>query len=272
VTRRATSRLTTARFSAALAIAAMLATVPAYGFEPAPITGSEYVLDYAGIIPADVEVRIESLSLRIEQSTPGAEIAVVTVDSLEGRSIEEFAEELFDDLGIGSKELDNGVLLLVAPNERQVRIEVGYGLEGAIPDPVAGRILDNDVLTRFRDGDMASGIEAGHASLAGLVAAEYETEVEGATKPSAGPGMGLWIVLLIVAGVIGFFIWAAKKGLIKGGSGGSGGSSGGGFTPPPPSTWGGSSSGSSGSSSGGSFGGGGFGGGGSGGGGASRGW
>ena len=271
--RRATSRLAVTRLMAALAVVAALAAAPvaAYGFEPAPITGSEYVLDYAGIVPADIETRMEALSLRVEQSTPGAEIAVVTVDSLEGRSIEEFAEELFDDLGIGSKELDNGVLLLVAPNERQVRIEVGYGLEGAIPDPVAGRILDNDVLARFRDGDMSAGIEAGHAAIAGLVAAEYETEVEGATKPSAGPGVGLWIMLLTVAGIIGFFIWAAKKGLVQGGSGGSGGSSGGGFTPPP-STWSGSGSGSSGSSSSGSFGGGGFGGGGSGGGGASRGW
>jgi uncharacterized protein len=251
----------------ALAFAATVAcALPAAGIEA---TG--YVMDEAGIIPPDVESRIEVLSARIETSTPGAQIAVVTVASLDGRPIEDYAERLFDELGIGAKDLDNGVLLIVAVSEREVRIEVGYGLEGAIPDPVAGRVLDEDVIPRFRDGDMAGGIEAGHARLAGLVAAEYETEVEGAAEPNTGPGIGLWIVLLAIGGVVGFFIWAAKKGLLKGGGGssGPGGSSGGGFMPPPPSTWGGSSSGGGGSSGGGF---GGFGGGGSGGGGATRGW
>jgi uncharacterized protein len=249
-----------------LALLAALALAP----PAAGIEATGYVMDEAGIIPPDVEERIEALSARVETSTPGAQIAVVTVASLDGRSIEEYAERVFDELGIGSKDLDNGVLLIVAVSEREVRIEVGYGLEGAIPDPVAGRVLDEDVIPRFRDGDMAAGIEAGHARIAGLVAAEYETEVEGATAPRRGSGMCLWIGLLIGAGLIWLFVWAAKKGMLKGG-GGSGGS-GGGFTPPPPSTWGGSSSSSSwgGGSSGGGFGG--FGGGGSGGGGASRGW
>lgn len=256
------------------ALAALLLIAPvAHAVEVTAPATPGYVMDEAGVIPPDVEERISALSQRIEESTPGAQIAVVTVDSLGGLSIEEYAEELFDELGVGSDELDNGVLLLVAIAERGVRIEVGYGLEGAIPDPVAGRILDESVLPRFREGDMADGIEAGHARIAGLVADEYGAEVEGAARPgSSGPG--LWIALLVIGGLVGLFIWAASKGLIKGGGSGGSGGSGGGFTPPPP-TWGGGRGGGFGGGSSGGFGGGGFGGfggGGSGGGGASRGW
>lgn len=270
--RRRVARTLVAVWTVALAVSL---TLSAHAVEVTAPDDLGYVMDEAGVIPPDVEARISALSQRIEESTPGAQIAVVTVGSLGGLSIEEYAEELFDELGVGADESDNGVLLLVAIAERGVRIEVGYGLEGAIPDPVAGRILDEDVLPRFRDGDMAGGIEAGHARIAGLVAAEYETEVEGATPPGGGGCGGIWILVLVVGGFIALMIWATTKGYLKGGggSGGSGGSSGGGFSPPP-SSWGGSSSSGSsgwgGGSSGGGFGG--FGGGGSGGGGASRGW
>lgn len=258
---------------ACLLISVTLLVSLVFALPAAAIEATGYVIDEAGVIPAAVEERIEALSTRIYESTPGAQIAVVTVTSLEGLTIEEFSERLFDELGVGAKDRDNGVLFVIAPNERKLRIEVGYGLEGAIPDPLAGRIMDEDVLPRFADGDMAAGIEAGHARIAGLVAAEYETEVEGATKPRGGSGMGIWFVLAIIGGIIWLFVWAAKKGYLKGGGGSGGsGSSGGGYTPPP-SSWGGSSSGSSSSHSGSSGGGfGGFGGGGSGGGGASRGW
>lgn len=254
-------------------MASLVFLLPAHAVEVAAPDVLSYVMDEAGIIPPDVEARIEALSARIETSTPGAQIAVVTVTSLDGLTIEEYAEELFDELGVGDKELDNGVLFVIAPTERKLRIEVGYGLEGAIPDPVAGRIMDEDVLPRFAEGDMAAGIEAGHARIAGLVAAEYETEVEGAAEPQSGSCMGVWFVLLIIGGIVGLFVWAVKKGFIKGGGSGGSGSSGGGYTPPP-SSWSDSSSSSSSNwdsgSSGGGFGG--FGGGGSGGGGASRGW
>jgi uncharacterized protein len=226
---------------------------------------AEYVIDEANVIPPDVESRIEELSARVESVTPGAEIAVLTVRSLDGRQVEEYAEERFNELGIGAKDKDNGVLFLVAPTERKIRIEVGYGLEGAIPDPLAGRIMDEDVLPRFGAGDMAGGIEAGHARIARIILDEYE----GATPPNdpevAGGGLfGLFLMLLIFGGMIWFVIHAARKGWLTGGSGGDGGSSsggGGGWSPPVSSGW---DSGSSDS--------GGFGGGDSGGGGASRSW
>jgi uncharacterized protein len=262
------------RFAQLLAAALIVLTPVASAWA---IEATGYVMDEADVIPAATESRIEAASAALEAETPGAQVAVVTVDSLEGSEREEYAEELFDELGIGSDELDIGVLLLVAIEEREVRIEVGYGLEGAITDSGAGYLLDTEVIPHFREGDMAGGIEAGHAAIVELVRAEYSGENAGAAEAATSAGGGL-MVLFIALGLLGLviaaFIWAVKKGLIKGGSGGSGGSgsSGGGYTPR---SYGGGSSGSS-SSSGGSFGGGGgfggFGGGGSGGGGASRGW
>ncbi|MHB1341271.1 MAG: TPM domain-containing protein [Coriobacteriia bacterium] len=238
-------------------------------FPIAPAFAGTYVLDEADVIDAETEARIESLSERVESSTPGAEIAVVTVKSLDGLEIEEYAEERFERLGVGSAKLDNGVLLLIAPNERRVRIEVGYGLEGAMPDARAGRIIDELIIPAFQAGDMAGGIELGHAEIAAVVIEEYGSEVPGVADPETSATSG-WVFLLWlalgVAGFVGVMVWMGKKGWLKN-TGGGGGSS---WAPPTSgSTWGGSSSGSS---SGGDSGGGGFGGGDSGGGGASGGW
>ncbi len=241
------------RLAAVATLAAALLAGPA-------VAQAGYVIDEANVIPPDVEARIEALAARVESDTPGAQIAVVTVRSLDGRSIEEVAEARFDELGVGSKELDNGVLLIVAPDEKRVRIEVGYGLEGAIPDGRTGALIDADILPRFREGDLPGGIEAGHARIAELVLAEYEggaVEVPG--EDQGGEWTPIIIVFLVFAGIVGFLVVAATKGWIKpgppsggtGGFGGPGGVGGGGF-------------------GGGGFGG--FGGGGSGGGGASRGW
>lgn len=231
-----------------------------------------YVLDDADVIDAATETRIEELSARVEADTPGAEIAVVTVDSLDGLEIEEYAEEKFDELGVGSKKLNNGVLLLVAPNERKVRIEVGYGLEGAIPDARAGRIIDDIIIPAFKAGDMAGGIEAGHAEIARLVLEEYNASTEGVPVADTSSNNSWMFIVWLVLGVVGFIalmVWMGTKGYLKNGGGG-------GWRPPGPggigggSTWG--SGGGSSSGGGGGGGGGGFGGGGSGGGGASGGW
>jgi len=256
---------TTALVRTALALSFVLALVPAQAFAGA------YVLDEANVIPADVEARIEKLSSEIESATPGAEIAVVTVASLGGLTIEEYAEERFEKLGIGAKDEDNGVLLLVAMAERRMRIEVGYGLEGALPDSKAGSIIDSIMTPKFKSGDIAGGIEAGHAAIAGVVAEEYEAYVPGAKAPSSGS----WLVVLLVLGAviiaIGTFIYYLSKYTKKGGVPGVPGIP----VPPvgtPSSTWHDSDDDSSSSSSSGGFGGGGFGGGDSGGGGASGGW
>src|SRR6267154_4000743 len=96
-----------------------------------------YVSDLAGVIRPEAKERLEALCAEVEQKT-GAQMATVTVQSLEGKSVENYAVDLFKQLGVGSKKDSRGVLLLVAPNERKYRIEVGYGLEPVINDARAG--------------------------------------------------------------------------------------------------------------------------------------
>jgi uncharacterized protein len=127
-----------------------------------------FVSDFAGVIsPAD-RITLENRLQQLSKDT-GAEVAVVTVLSLEGDTIEDYAVKLFEQWGIGQKNADNGVLFIISIEDRAVRIEVGYGLEPVITDGRAGRILDNDVLPAFREGDYSSGIVAGAASIEELI-------------------------------------------------------------------------------------------------------
>ena len=202
-----------------------------------------------------------------------SQVAVVTLPSLEGGEINDFASRLFQKWGIGDKETDSGVLILVAIQERKARIEVGYGLEGIIPDAKAGRILDEVMLPFFRQQHYAEGIIKAVETIGGIIAQSAgvtltnmtSSALTNPTAPAVPPvavperkasKVELAFFLFIIAIFLFFFIWAIVKG--KGRPGKGSGSGGGGF--------GGSSSGS------GSSGGGGFGGGSSGGGGASRGW
>lgn len=132
---------------------------------PAPIGR---VNDFAAVIDPAAEADIDRRLDQLEQKTT-AEIAVATVDSLDGVSIDEYANRLFKEWGVGQGKQDNGVLILVAPNEREMRIEVGYGLEGVLPDGLAGQIIRDDFTPRFRDGDYAGGIRDGVNRVADVV-------------------------------------------------------------------------------------------------------
>jgi len=127
-----------------------------------------YVSDFAGLLSASGKNRLETQLSSVEKET-GAEIAVVTVKSLDGMSIEDYASRLFEKWGIGKKDKDNGVLFLTASDERKVRIEVGYGLEAIITDARAGRILDNEVLPAYKRGDYEAGIIAGVNAIEGYI-------------------------------------------------------------------------------------------------------
>lgn len=116
-----------------------------------------YVNDFASILDASTESDLKNLITTLENET-SAEIAVVTVGSLKGITIEEYAVELFERWGIGKEEKDNGILFLVAIEEREVRIEVGYGLEGVITDLEAGNIINDIIVPNFKNGDFGPGI------------------------------------------------------------------------------------------------------------------
>jgi uncharacterized protein len=233
-----------------------------------------YVTDLAGVIASEARMRLEALCTEVEQKT-GAQMAIVTVTSLEGEIVDNYAVDLFKQLGVGSKKDNRGVLLLVAPNERKYRIEVGYGLEPVINDARAGD-AGRAMVPFLRQGDYGKAAEAGAWQLADYIATDSGVTLSG--QPPLRPtrvsrddggigGLGLVFALIVFVVVIGSLI-------SRGGGGGSGclwfllgmflnsggGRSGGG--------WGGGGFGGGGA--GGGFGG--FGGGSSGGGGASGSW
>ncbi|MGL4505914.1 MAG: TPM domain-containing protein, partial [Aeromonas sobria] len=104
----------------------------------------------------------------------GIQLVVVSIDSLDGETIEEYGYQLGRHWGIGQKGKNNGVLLLIAQDERKVRIEVGYGLEGALPDAIAANIIHGRILPAFKRGDMVAGIMAGSQSIMKALAGKYQ--------------------------------------------------------------------------------------------------
>lgn len=196
------------------------------------------VVDEAGVLSPQARDQIGQMLARHEQAT-GEQIVVATVKSLQGFSIEEFGYRLGRSWGIGQKGRDNGAILLVAPNERKVRIEVGYGLEGRLTDAQSRIIIEQVILPAFRNGDFNTGVEAGAAAM---------LRVLGGEQPVAGAAdqldprifLALFIPLwsIVFFGVWGIVLYAAWKqhrdprwrghGFLFGGS--SGGSSGGFFS------------------------------------------
>jgi uncharacterized protein len=118
------------------------------------------VVDRAGILPAADEARIVAKAEALDRAT-GHQFVVVTVPSLGGRAIEDYSLALGNRWGVGRKSVDDGVLLVVAPTERKVRIEVGKGLEATLTNAEAQRIIDTKILPAFRSGDFVRGINGG---------------------------------------------------------------------------------------------------------------
>ncbi len=144
-----------------------------------PVQG-QAVYDYADVIPANEELQIESIAAEVRQKASGASIVVVMLPSLEGGEIDDFTNRLFEKWGVGVKGRDNGVMFLAAMQDRKMRIEVGYGLEGAIPDAAAGRIRRDIITPYFKAGQPGRGALAGAAALSQEIAEEYGVELTGA--------------------------------------------------------------------------------------------
>jgi uncharacterized protein len=141
-----------------LCIGALFAQVAAAAPQFPKLTGR--VVDDADVLPPDVEQRLTQ-KLEALETQSRRQFVVATVPDLQGLEISDYGYQLGRAWGIGGKERNDGVLLLVAPTERKVRIEVGYGLEGVLPDGLGFLIINNDIVPRFKAGDMPAGIEAG---------------------------------------------------------------------------------------------------------------
>lgn len=133
-----------------------------------------YVSDYASMISAETKTRIEGELRALEQSD-STQIFILTVPSLEGEVLEEFAIKVFDAWKAGQKKLDNGVIVIVAQKERKIRIEVGRGLEGKLTDLDAGKIIDLVMKPKFKEGDFNGGFLDGVSSLIQATKGEFKT-------------------------------------------------------------------------------------------------
>lgn len=147
-------------------------------FAIVPQSTEFFVNDSANILNSDTEKYIIDTNKELEAKC-GAQIVVVTVNNLEGRSIEEYSTELFRTYGIGNKEKNNGVLLIVSVEDRRMRIEVGYGLEGKLNDAKTGRIQDNYIVPYLADDKWDEGIKNGYSAILEEVCDEYGITIDG---------------------------------------------------------------------------------------------
>ena len=158
-TGRTSSLLARGGWRLAIGIIALLYTALAvFAVNFPALTGR--IVDQENIIPAETRSAIEPKLADLEAKS-GIQLVVATVTSLEGQEVEPYANELFRSWKLGEKAKNNGVLLLVAPNERRVRIEVGYGLEGTLTDALTKVIITNAITPRFKAGDFSGGISRG---------------------------------------------------------------------------------------------------------------
>lgn len=170
-----------------------------------------YVQDYAQVLSAEDKRRLLSIGQELDNKTT-AQLAVVTVKTLDGQPIEDYALSILREWGIGSKEKNNGALIVVAVQDRRSRIEVGYGLEGLLTDGLTGRIQDQAMIPYFRKGNYAAGVVNGYAVTASLIAKDAgiqltainseQIAVPAKTNNNTDQEYPFWLKLLIGAGIV----------------------------------------------------------------------
>jgi uncharacterized protein len=220
---------------------------------PARPNPPRLVNDFAGVLsPAEVQ-QLEAQLVAYDDSTSN-QIAIVLVNTLNDYPIEEYALKLFREWGVGNKKTNNGIVILAAIADRKIRIEVGYGLEGAIPDITTNHIIQNDIVPSFRSGDYFDGLSKAAGNIIKAAAGEYKAPAGYRKKKGGGSafpfGFLVFVIVMIVifgsrnrggpgggfmsrrgSGWLGPFILGSMIGRGSGGSswgGGGGGWSGGG--------------------------------------------
>ncbi len=194
----------------ALLLAVLLISLPAgaASIYPSP-TDRFFVNDFADVMDDATETAIYNAGAHLYQKT-GAQAVVVTIDSLDGAPVREYALQLGREWGIGNEEKNNGVLLLLAVNDREVTIEVGYGLEGAITDAQSGLLLDRYAIPYFSVDEFAEGLQATYDAIVNEVYLEYGMEADPNYVPveeyeNDGSAYGILLVLAVLA-VLGWML------------------------------------------------------------------
>ncbi|MDP3655729.1 MAG: TPM domain-containing protein [Brevundimonas sp.] len=213
-----------------------------------PLNGR--VIDHGDLV-SDAKERALAVRLEALERDTTDQVVVVTVPDLQGYEIEDYGYQLGRAWGIGQEGRNNGVLLIVAPRERKVRLEVGYGLEPVLTDALSALIIQNEILPSFREGHFERGIEQGVAAIdrqLRLDPAEARARAEAAERPRSSAPIGVAIIIAVIfllmifamlggaggrgrrrrAGGVGpILIWAASEALKNNGRGGGGGFGGG---------------------------------------------
>lgn len=167
------------------------------------------VVDLAHVLPAGA---VDSLTakLKAHEDTTGNQVTVLVLSSLEGEPLESFSHRVATTWKLGQKGADNGVLLLVAMKERKIRVEVGYGLEGALTDARSAQIIRNEIVPRFRAGDVPGGVTAGMDAILKTIEGTYQAS----DQPPRGPDsdtMGQVMLALIIGLVVGLGLMSVHR-------------------------------------------------------------
>ena len=262
--------MTVLRHFALVLLAAMLLPAVAYAQTFPVLTGP--VVDGANVIPDDVEARLTQKLLALKQQT-NRELQVVTLADLQGYDIADYGYQLGRKWGLGSADKNDAAILIIAPKERRMRIEIGYGLEGTLTDGLSSLIISKVIKPRFKAGDLPGGIEAGTDAIIKqleLPADQARQAAAQAARPAKQSGISagtvMWLLFFFLffvlpmlrrlgggrayrsSGLGPIIMWSVLDGITRGGGGGSSGWGGGGGGGGGGSSWGGG---------GGSFGGGG---------------
>jgi uncharacterized protein len=144
-----------------------------------------YVNDYAGMISSPAKSKIED-ELRAFEQSDSTQIVILTIPSLEGENLEEFSIKVGETWKIGQQGKDNGILFIVSNQERRIRVEVGRGLEGSLTDLMAGRIIDQVIKPRFKQGDFDGGFIAGVSAIINATRGEFQAEERPAQRRQSG--------------------------------------------------------------------------------------
>ena len=191
------------------------AAVIAAAADPLPAKPTQFVSDKAGILSSQTIAALNSRLEAFERDTSNQVIVATFPNVPDGYVLEDFTQRTAEAWGIGQEKDDNGVALFVFPNDRRTRIEVGYGLEGALPDIIAKRIIENEMLPAFRAGDFDSGVSRGVNAILQAIRGEYKGT--GRTHAEIEEGdQGSWIIFLLLIMIILIIIAANRRALQRG--------------------------------------------------------
>ncbi len=169
-----------------------------------PAKPNKLVNDFTNTLSSEQQQALEQKLVAFNDSSSN-QITVVIIQNLDGSDVADYANRLAESWGIGQKQKDNGILFLISKEDRKIRIEVGYGLEGVVPDALSKRIIENDVKPAFKQGDFYGGIDAGTTSLIKLTKGEYDAEPQ---KSKEGSPIGFIIIVILII----LFIFISKNG------------------------------------------------------------